>query len=126
MRATKEISKILTRPVINAALGFVTMSVPEIDSLNAMLGITEDYEVVKLIIAIIGGGFFFTKAVMILAATLKEKKLANEAAELENKRKAWEFEEEQQKAKEKGVSTDIKEMREEMKELIQTIKDQSK
>lgn len=128
MEAVREIAIQLTKPISYFAGSLLMTALPYLDSLNELLGVKGDYEIIKAIIAVVGFAFFFLKAIMIAIKTLEEKKLANEATqlandamEIDNKRKAWEFEQEQKRAAEEGERNGIEEIKE---LLLQTIKNQ--
>jgi hypothetical protein len=115
----REVAVTLVKPIASASLGVLAMVLPEVEALNELLGIVERYETIKTVIAIVGGGFFFWKAVMIATKTIKEKELANKERQIDIERKTWELMNEKKKAQEEGLKGSID-------ELIQILKTKEK
>lgn len=95
--------------------GFLTVNLTQIDYINEML--SDDFALIKNIIALIGGALFFWKAYYTVVKTNREKDQLYEEKKIDIERKAWELAYDQKKANEEGLIEVIKDLEQTVKNL---------
>jgi len=113
----KEIAIQFKGPILKMAGGFATMSIPNLEFINELL--SDDFDLIKNVVAILGGALFFWQAYHGVSKHNREKDQEYEEKKLDIERKAWQLAHDQKRANEEGLIEIIK-------ELEQTIKNMKK
>ncbi len=121
---TKEIVLQFKGPILKMIGGVVTMSIPQIEFVNELL--SDDFDLIKNIVAILGGALFFWQAYHGVSKHNREKDQEYEEKKLDIERKAWQLAHDQKRANEEGLIEVIKDLDKDMKELKETIKNMKK
>lgn len=111
--------------------GFATMSIPSLEFINELL--SDDFDLIKNIVAILGGALFFRQAYHGVSKHNREKDQDYEEKKIDIERKAWELAHEQKTANEEGLvkiiealDENVKTMNKNVGDLEQTIKNMKK